>query len=81
MLITLNGKDFIVFIPPRKELALHYGLIWLRGFQVTSKSYEKVMNLIGSFLKNQGCSIQNTYYAVKKKDQTYEMIKRFPKDA
>lgn len=25
-LITLNGKDFVVFIPPRTETALHYGL-------------------------------------------------------
>lgn len=24
-LITLNGKDFVVFIPPRTERTLHYG--------------------------------------------------------
>ena len=42
-LITLNGKDFIIFIPPLTELTLHYVLIWLRGFQVTNKSYESVM--------------------------------------
>ena len=38
-LITLNGKHFIVFIPPQTDLVLHYGLVWLRGFQVTNKSY------------------------------------------
>ncbi len=40
-LITLNGKDFIIFIPSQVELAVHYGLIWLRGFQVPKKSYEE----------------------------------------
>ncbi len=56
-LITLNGKDFVVFILPRTERTLHYGLIWLRGFQVTNKSYESVMDTIGFFLKNKGDSI------------------------
>ena len=31
-LVTINGKDFMVLIPPQRELPLHYGLIWLRGF-------------------------------------------------
>lgn len=78
VLITLNGKDFILFIPPNTGLTLHYGLIWLRGFQVTKKTYEKVMDIIGSFLEEQGDSIKNTYYAMKKADDTYEIIKRFP---
>lgn len=78
-LITLNGKDFVVFIPPRTDLALHYGLIWLRGFQVTKKSYEEVMEIIGDFLKNRGESIKNTYYAMKKKENSYEIVQRFPK--
>lgn len=78
-LITLNGKDFVVFIPPRTKLALHYGLIWLRGFQVTNKSYEGVMEIIGAFLNNKGDSIKNTYYAMKKKDDSYEIVQRFPK--
>ncbi len=38
-LITLNGKDFVILIPPRAELELHYGLIWLRGFQVTNSNF------------------------------------------
>lgn len=80
-LITLNGKDFIVFIPPQNELALHYGLIWLRGFQVTNKSYGIVMEILGDFLKNKGDSIINTYYAMKKKEDSYEIIQRFPKSA
>lgn len=78
-LITLNGKDFVVFIPPRTELPVHYGLIWLRGFQVTNKSYESVMEAIGSFLRSKGDSIKNTYYSVKKKKDSYEIIQRFPK--
>lgn len=78
-LITLNGKDFVVFIPPQTELTLHYGLIWLRGFQVTNKSYVIVMETIGEFLKNKGDSIKNTYYAMKKKEDSYEIIQRFPK--
>lgn len=79
-LITLNGKDFIIFIPPQTELALHYGLIWLRGFQVTKKSYEDVMELIGSFLWRKGGNIENRYYAMKKKGDTYEIVQRYPKN-
>lgn len=60
-------------------LNLHYGLIWLRGFQVTKKSYENVMDVVGSFLKDKGDSIINTYYAVKKKDGSYEIIQRYPR--
>lgn len=77
-LITLNGKDFIVFIPPRADLAMHYGLIWLRGFQVTNKSYETVMNKVGEFLKCKGDTVKNAYYAMKKKGDSYEIIQRFP---
>ena len=78
-LITLNGKDFVVFIPPRTERTLHYGLIWLRGFLVTNKSYENVMDTIGFFLKNKGDSIKNTYYNMRNKGDSYELIQRFPK--
>lgn len=78
-LITLNGKDFVVFIPPRTERTLHYGLIWLRGFLVTNKSYENVMDTIGFFLKNKGDSIKNIYYNMRKKGDSYELIQRFPK--
>lgn len=78
-LITLNGKDFVVFIPPRTDLTLHYGLIWLRGFQVTNKSCREVMSTIGDFLKEKGDFIKNTYYAMKKRGDSYEMIQRFPK--
>lgn len=78
-LITLNGKDFVILIPPKTELELHYGLIWLRGFQVTKKTYEGVMDVIGLFLKNKGDSIKNTYYAVKKNQDSYQIIQRYPK--
>ena len=80
VLITLNGKDFIVCIPPQSDLVMHYGLIWLRGFQVTKKSYEEIMNIIGKFLKNQGENIANTYYAMKRKGDSYEIVRRFPKN-
>ena len=72
-LITLNGKDFIIFIPPLTELTLHYGLIWLRGFQVTNKSYESVMDVIGKFLNTRE-TIKNTYYVMKKKDGAYQIV-------
>lgn len=81
VLITLNGKDFIILIPPVRELTLHYGLIWLRGFQVTNKNYESVMDVIGEFLKNKGNSIVNTYYTMRKKENSYELIQRFPKSS
>lgn len=80
-LITLNGKHFIVFIPPQTDLVLHYGLVWLRGFQVTNKSYEEIMNMLGEFLLNKGNDIANTYYAMKRKDNSYEIIQRFPKSS
>ncbi|MGN0293720.1 MAG: DUF5615 family PIN-like protein [Lachnospiraceae bacterium] len=76
-LITLNGKHFLIFIPPRAELELHYGLIWLRGFQVTIRTYENVMDTIGVFLKDKGDSIENAYYAVRKRDDSYEIVQRF----
>ncbi len=69
----------MILIPPRTELKLYYGLIWLRGFQVTKKTYESVMDVIGLFLKNKGDSIKNTYYAVKKNEGSYEIIQRYPK--
>ena len=78
-LITLNGKHFIIFIPPMAELNLHYGLIWLRGFQVTNKSYKNIMSVIGEFLGNKGGFIKNTYYMVKKKGDTYEVSRRYPR--
>lgn len=80
-LITLNGKHFIVFIPPQTDLVLHYGLVWLRGFQVTNKSYEEIMNMLGEFLLNKGNDIANTYYAMKRKENSYEIIQRFPKSS
>ena len=52
------------------QLALHYGLIWLRGFQV-----------IGNFLCSEGENIENRYYAMKKKGNTYELVQRFPKSS
>lgn len=79
VLVTLNGKDFVILIPPRTALELHYGLIWLRGFQVTNKTYECIMDAVGLFLKNKGESIKNTYFTVKKKEGTYEIMQRFPK--
>lgn len=78
-LITLNGKDFIIFIPPQTEIPIHYGLIWLRGFQVTNKSYEGIMNIIGEFLNTKGDNISNTYYAMKKNGDSYEIVQRFPR--
>lgn len=79
VLITLNGKDFIVFIPPQTNLALHYGLIWIRKFQVTNKNYKEVMNIIGDFLRSKGNSIENIYYAMKKKGDSYEIIQQYPR--
>ncbi len=78
-LITLNGKDFIIFIPPVTSLKMHYGLIWLRGFQVTNKTYEIIMDTIGCFLKSNGDSVRNAYYAVRKKGESYEIVQRYPK--
>lgn len=80
-LITLNGKDFIVMIPPTTQLK-HYGLIWLRGFQVTRTTYECIMREIGSFLKktdDNGQSIKNTYHLVKQDGDSYKIVQRFPK--
>lgn len=78
-LITLNGKDFIVFIPPQQSSVEHYGLIWLRGFQVTTKTYKKIMEYIGQFLKLNPNSIRNSYYVVKPKENSYIFIQRYPR--
>ena len=39
---------------------------------MTKKTYETVMDIIGSFLEEQGDSIKNTYYAMKKVTDSYE---------
>lgn len=37
------------------------------------------MDTIGIFLKEKGDFIKNTYYAVKKQEDSYEIIQRYPK--
>lgn len=76
-LITLNGKHFIILIPPMKDVSKHYGLIWLRGFQVTKQNYEKVMGVIGHFLATRD-NIEDLYYAVRQKDNSFEVAQRYP---
>lgn len=36
------------------------------------------MDIIGDFLKNKENSLKNTYYAMKKKGDSYEIVQRFP---
>ena len=48
-------------------------------YKIAPEDVEKVMEAIGNFLKSKGDSIKNTYYAVKKKGDSYEIIRRFPK--
>ena len=48
-------------------------------YKIAPEGVEKVMEAIGNFLKSKGDSIKNTYYAVKKKGDSYEIIRRFPK--
>lgn len=45
---------------------------------MTKKTYETVMDIIGIFLEEQGDSIKNTYYAMKKVNDSYEIVQRFP---
>lgn len=80
VLITLNGKDFIIFIPPVKDNVEHYGFIWLRGVYVTMKTYEEIMDQIGEFLKENSNNVKNTYYAMKKKHGEYKIIQQYPKN-
>ncbi len=76
-LITQNGKDFIIFIPPFKSEVNFFGLIWIRN-QVTKKNYIAIMKVIGEYFKNVPY-IENTYYRVKKQYNQYIIDKRYPK--
>ena len=78
ILITLNGKDFIIFIPP-VTLKEHYGFIWLRKLHVTNLTYIPIMDKIGMFLSDENTPTKNTYYVVKKRDNEYEIIQQYPK--
>lgn len=81
VLLTLNGRDFIVLIPPIHDLKEYYGLIWLRGFQITNKTYEKVMDIIGKFLVENSDLMKNTYYAMKREGEYYKIVQRYPRDS
>lgn len=37
------------------------------------------MNIIGEFLNTKGDNISNTYYAMKKNGESYEIVQRFPR--
>lgn len=78
-IITINGKDFVVYIPPQAPDVKHYGLIWFRSFQVTRKNCEHIMNIIGQYFETKE-SIINSYYAVRKNGEAYEIALRYPKE-
>lgn len=78
-IITINGKDFVVYIPPQAPAVKHYGLIWFRSFQVTRKNCEHIMNIIGQYFEDKE-SIINSYYTVRKNGEAYEIALRYPKE-
>ncbi len=79
VLITLNGKDFIIFIPP-VTLKEHYGFIWLRKLHVTNLTYIPIMDKIGMFLSDeiiqQYPKIQFDKYA----DSAYKQLQLISQD-
>lgn len=79
VLITQNGKDFIVLIPPQADGVKHYGLFWVRT-QVTKKNCECIMNAIGQYIRENEGNIPDTYYTVKKSEIGEIVINlRYPK--
>lgn len=77
--ITINGKDFIVYIPPVKPNSKYYGLIWFRNFSVTKKNCEQVMDTIGQYFEYKE-SIVDKYYSVKKNNEVYKITQRYPQE-
>lgn len=78
ILITQNGKDFIVQIPPIVS-ATHFGLIWIR-FHVTRMNINNVCLKIDRFLKSES-SINNSIWKVKEEDISLCFNKRYPPPA
>lgn len=75
-LITQNGKDFIVQIPPRMMNIKHFGLIWLR-VHVTRKNVENICGKIDFFLK-QEITVSDSIWKVKQDDVCLCFHKRYP---
>ncbi len=78
-LITQNGKDFIIYIPPVSSLSEHPGLVWIKS-EVTKKNCDLIISEIGKFLKEK-TAINNMYFSVKysKSDNQVKIVMRFPK--
>jgi|GEM_PF-2331622 len=78
-LITHNGKDFIVFIPPVCINNCHFGFIWLKC-EVTNRNCDTIFAKIGKFLTERK-SITDQYFSVKFNRSTSEVNidLRYPK--
>lgn len=75
-IITQNGKDFVILIPPYKKDVNFSGLIWLKT-QVTRKTCNSIMSTIGDYFKN-NTYIKNTYYRVKEQNGKVIIEQRYP---
>jgi len=64
ILVTHNGKHFIIRIPPRTTDVTHEGLIWLK-LQLTRVNAMLVCTNIDNFLKRAG-SIANSIWVYNK---------------
>lgn len=76
ILITQNGKDFIIQVPPRENAMHHNGLIWLK-FHVTKANAEILSVKMNHFFAIES-SLRNSIWRVKVNLGIFYFQKRYP---
>lgn len=74
VLITQNGKDFVIQVPPKGEKS-HYGLFWMIT-RITRKNYEQIGQVIKSLLIEVKGSCKNDCpetYCLELVDEIYKI--------
>lgn len=76
VLITHNGKDFIIQIPPKRSGVNHHGLLWLK-YEMNRKNAEIMCQEINGFFKII-CSLKNSIWVLKKVKKSFKFEQRYP---
>lgn len=77
VLLTHNGKHFVIKIPPKFKGVQHYGLLWLK-YEITKINASNICNKLDDFFKNE-TSYSNTIWIFLKRDETFLFEREFPK--
>ncbi|NSL52966.1 DUF5615 family PIN-like protein [Calidifontibacillus erzurumensis] len=77
VLLTQNGKHFIIQIPPKCKGKTHQGLIWIR-FNVTRKNVQNLCNKVHAFLQGEKDIIDSIWKAKQINNIQISFDKRYP---